>query len=502
MHLGWAFESAALRYPEWPALGRPGGVLAYGEWFDRASRLAGWMRRSGVDGGGRVALAMRNSEALATAYMAVQLAGATAVPLNFRFGPAELAHCLADSEATLLVHDDTVEPALGRLHQLPPVVLHERDIASAIDEGPPAPPLANDDRSPSVILYTSGTTGKPKGVPRSHRAEYAATAAHVIQHGYALGERTLGAMPIAHTMGIRSLLSMVLLNGLYVPVASVGEGPVLDLLEEHRVSSLFLVPTAFHLLLERLRSRLPACRKLGYAGAPMTPSLVERCAEAFDPAVFVNHYGSTEVYTFTISNRQREKPGCAGRAGFHTRIRLVTASPERRVGPGETVPPGEPGEVIAAVDGDEAFTGYLNRPDATAHAVRDGWYFTGDVGRVDDEGDLWVEGRVDDMIITGGENVYPLEVEDALSRHPQVAEAVVCGLPDERWGQLVTAFVVPRAGSGLTVEEVDRLVREDSGLASFKRPRRIVLVRAIPKSPVGKVLRRELLAGRYEPLPA
>jgi len=338
-------------------------------------------------------------------------------------------------------------------------------------------------------------------VPRTHRAEYAATVAHLVQCGYRLGERTLGAMPIAHTMGIRSLLSMVMVNGLYVPVASVSDGPVLELLAEHEVSCLYLVPSAFHILLERMAQegvRLPRCRKLAYAGAAMTPALVERCVEAFDPDVFVNHYGSTEVYTFTTSPRQREKPGCAGRAGFHARIRLVEASRERRVGPEEEVGAGEVGEVIASIEGDEAFGGYLNRPDATEAAIRDGWYFTGDLGRLDEEGDLWLEGRVDDMIITGGENVYPIEIEAVIARHPKVAEVVVCGLPDERWGQSVTAFVVPRQGSELRPEEVMEHARRHPDLAAHKRPRRVLLVREIPKSPVGKVLRRELLAGRYQ----
>jgi 2-furoate---CoA ligase len=270
-----------------------------------------------------------------------------------------------------------------------------------------------------------------------------------------------------------------------------------------RVSALYLVPTAYHVLLEQMRSRgsrLPACRKLGYAGAPMTASLVERCIEAFDPEVFVNHYGSTEVYTFTVSSQQREKPGCAGRAGFHSRIRLVEASRGRRVSPSEEVAPGASGEIIASVEGEESFQGYLNRPDATEAAIREGWYFTGDLGRLDGDGDLWVEGRVDDMIITGGENVYPLEVEDLLSRHPKIQEVVVCGMPDDRWGQLVTAFVVSRAGVELTPEEVVEFGRA-STLAGYKRPRRAVLVREIPKSPVGKVLRRELLAGHYEEVP-
>jgi len=157
------------------------------------------------------------------------------------------------------------------------------------------------------------------------------------------------------------------------------------------------------------------------------------------------------------------------------------------------------GEVIASIDGDEAFHGYLNQPGATEAAIRDGWYFTGDLGRLDHDGDLWIEGRVDDMIITGGENVYSIEVEDVIAWHPMVAEVVVCGLPDERWGQSVTAFVVPRSDVELTPEDVMEHTRR-SELAGHKRPRRVLLVREVPMSPVGKVLRRELLAGHYEQL--
>jgi 2-furoate---CoA ligase len=171
----------------------------------------------------------------------------------------------------------------------------------------------------------------------------------------------------------------------------------------------------------------------------------------------------------------------------------VRADPERRGSPDAVVPRGETGELIVALDSPEAFTGYWRRPDADARAIRDGWYFTGDLVYEDDEGDVFTVGRIDDMIISGGENIYPVEVEEVLLRHPKVAEACVVGLPDARWGQLVAAFVVARSGETLVAEELDRFCREAKDFASFKRPRRYELVASLPKSPTDKLLRRRLL---------
>src|SRR3989449_4586363 len=182
----------------------------------------------------------------------------------------------------------------------------------------------------------------------------------------------------------------------------------------------------------------------------MTSALVARCTALFEPEVFVNHYGSTEIYTFSIGSDQRHKPGCAGRPALNARLKLVD------------------GEICCSLDSDEAFTGYWNRPDADAHAIHEGWYRTGDMGRVDDEGDLWIEGRVDDMIISGGENVHPLEVEDVLARHPEVAEVAVVAAADDRLGQRVVAVVVAE-GDG-TAEELDAFCLASHTPAPLQRP--------------------------------
>jgi 2-furoate---CoA ligase len=353
------------------------------------------------------------------------------------------------------------------------------------------------------MLYTSGTTGRPKGVPRSQRAEYAATVGHIVEHRYALGERTLGVMPLFHTMGMHSLTSMLALNGLFVAMPDWKTERALEIIEREQLTCLYLVPTLLHELVNNEafeRHDVSSVRKLSYAGTSMLSSLVEKCLEKFEPDVFVNHYGSTEVYIFSVYPEPRKKPGCAGRASFHTELRVVHADPEPVVGPDEVVPAGETGEIIVKRS-DDAFAGYYNRPEATEEVIRDGWYFTGDTGYLDNDGDLWVAGRVDDMINTGGENVYPVEVEEVLAQHSDVSEVGVVGLPDEKWGQVVAAFVVPERAE-VTREEIDAYLRENTNLANFKRPKKVVFVKQLPKSPVGKLLRRLLVEGEYEEIEA
>lgn len=517
MVLGRALSWTAERYPERPAVGgeRP---LSYRQWDARTNQLARALGALGVGRGDRVALVTANGEPMASAHLACQKLGAASVPLNVRYAPSELAYCLKDAEPKALLSDDgTAELVREALEGLenpdPPALVH-------IGENSPTPQaeafeeliskqsnsgidveVGPDDIS--VMLYTAGTTGRPKGVPRRQHAEVSAGIAHVVQARYGFGESTLCAMPMYHTMGLRSLVSMVLLGGKLVFLPSFSPRPALEAIERERLSSLYLVPTAFWALAQE-QAAPEACAsvaKLAYAGAAMTASLTDRLAQLLDPEVFVNHYGSTEVYTFSVEADAAARPGSAGRPGLFTRLRLVAADPTGRVGPDELVERGETGEIVASLESDEAFAGYWNRPDANERSLREGWYFTGDVGHIDDEGNLFVSGRTDDMVITGGENVHPLEVEDALSRCDEVAEVAVAGLPDEKWGQAVTAFVVLSSSGqqpGDGARGIASWVRAESGLAAYKRPKRVVVIDTLPKSPVGKILRRELVAGNYE----
>jgi len=317
----------------------------------------------------------------------------------------------------------------------------------------------------------------------------------VAQNLYRRGERTLGVMPLYHTMGVRSLLAMSLIGGAFVCLPRFDVARALELIKAERVTNLYLVPTLYHDLVHHPRfaaTDVSSVRKLGFAGAPMTDGLLAVLTKAFAPELFVNHYGSSEIYTFTVNQDAARKPGSAGKAGLNQMVRVVKLGG----GPEDRAAVDEEGEIVAIASGDEAFEGYWRRPEADAKALKQGWYFTGDTGYVDEDGDVFVTGRVDDMIITGGENVSPVEIESCLSLHPAVSEVAIVGLPDERWGKIVAAFI--KRTRPVSDEELDAHCRV-SGLANFKRPRRYVFVEAVPKSPVGKLLRRKLVAGDYEP---
>jgi 2-furoate---CoA ligase len=232
-------------------------------------------------------------------------------------------------------------------------------------------------------------------------------------------------------------------------------------------------------------------RKIGFAGASMTDGLLKELQAAFKPELLLNHYGSSEIYTFTVDQNAPKKPGSAGRAGINQMVRVVRLGASS---PDEIAPPGEEGEIIALLQGDESFEGYWRRPDADLNALRQGWYFTGDTGAFDADGDLFVTGRVDDMIITGGENVSPVEIESCLSLHTAVSEVAVVGLPDERWGESPHAFVVLRQGGRTSEDELKLHVR--NALAHFKTPQWVSFVEELPKTATGKVQKFVLRSGK------
>jgi 2-furoate---CoA ligase len=519
LDLGRTFLQAVERSPHALAIADGELQLSYVQWYRIIRRVALGLQAQGIKRGDRLVVILQNRWEMATLHWACQFCGIVVTPVNWRAKPEELEYCMADAQAVGVVFEAVSAAAVEgsataqrvlrvALDRVPGGNCSFENLTNTADVGANASAAAHvhasfesaaeaDDLS--LLLYTSGTTGKPKGVPRRHRHERAAALAHVAQNFYRRGERTLGVMPLYHTMGVRSLLAMALIDGLFVCVRRWNSSQALRTISAHRISCLYLVPTLYHDLLaapEFADTNISSVTKLGFAGAPMNDALLQRLQATFEPQWFVNHYGSSEIYTVSINQDAVAKPGSAGRAGLNTRLRVVHL---QATTPDELAVPGEEGQIAVDLRGDEAFEGYWRRPDADAKGLRGGWYFSGDTGFIDGDGDLFVSGRIDDMIISGGENISPVDIESVLSLHPDVDEVAVAGVPDERWGQRVVAFI-KRRGT-LDSKALDAYCR-NSALVNFKCPREYVFVQEIPKSPVGKILRRKLSAGEFERDPA
>lgn len=508
MNLGTVFYRHMLREPG--ATGIVDGEIrrTFGDWYDEIRAVAGGLKTRGVGSGDHFVTVLSNRYETATLYWACQMLGAIFTPFNWRANGEEVAYVLNDAEAVAVAFEDATKSAVGEAigrtggAGIVTFNIDDGDFDALRGSDPVAGPSGTDESEICLMLYTSGTTGRPKGVPRSHRAERLAASHCVAQLYYRHGDSTLGVMPMFHTMGIRSILMTMLINGSLVCLRTWEAETAMRLIQEEKIDTLFLVPTMFHDMLhhpKRAHYDLSAAQNIGYAGMAMTSALTALCQKEFDPRHFINFYGSSEIFCFAVCDHVADKPGCAGRAGIGQIIRVVQADPDGGAGPDDLVAIGDSGEIIAPMDGMEAFAGYWKRPDADAKSIRDGWYFTGDLGYFDEDGELFVVGRVDDMVISGGENIYPEEVEDVLAKSPLVEQVAVIGMPDDRMGARIVAFIEP-ASPECSADALDSWCL-DSTLARFKRPRAYVFVKRIPRSAAGKLLRRFLRDGDYETLP-
>src|SRR5690242_2953413 len=375
MDLGSAFAASVKRQPGAVAVVDGERRRTFAQWDGEIRAAAGALARMGLRAGDHLAVIMRNRYEMATLYWASHMLGLVFTPISWRGSLEEIAYCLEDCEAAAVAYDGAAKASPEAAAQLR--IAPERQIVAADGKGdgihfetlleaaPVAGPAAPDPAATCLMLYTSGTTGRPKGVPRSHHAELAAGVSQIAHHQYRMGESSLCVMPMFHTMGVRKMLSAALLNGKLVCMPEYSPAGVLRLVAAERVSSLFLVPTMFHDILrdpDFATHDLRSLSRVSYAGMAMTPVLVEQCLDAFKPDVFINHYGSSEIYTFTICDHQRDKPSCAGRAGLNQVIRVV--DPAARDAIEADVPAGEPGEIVASMASPEAFAGYWKRPDA------------------------------------------------------------------------------------------------------------------------------------------
>jgi len=497
VNLAQLLVRAARVHPDRPAVLRGERVLwRYRELADRVARLAGHLRALGLAAGDRVAIVMRNDVAYLESLYAVWWAGLAAVPINAKLHAGEVAFILDDAGASALIAGEDLADAVAPLAPSLRATLVPGSARgeAAFDAAPvDAAPCAPTDLA--WLFYTSGTTGRPKGVMLSHRNLQAALACYFIDvDDVDPADATVYAAPISHGAGLYNLPFMARAARHVVP-ESGGFDPAELLALSRTVGRLcmFAAPTMVHRLVDHVAATgapSDGFKTIVYGGGPMYVEDIRRALAAMGPR-FVQIYGQGESpMTITALSRAHladerhprwaERIASVGVAQTIVEVRVVD-------GDGRDVPAGETGEVV--VRGDPVMAGYWRNPEATAQALRDGWLWTGDLGALDDDGFLTLKDRSKDLIISGGSNIYPREVEEVLLRHPRVREVSVVGRRDARWGETVVAFVACD-GDAVDTGELDALCL--AHIARFKRPREYRFVDALPKNNYGKVLKTAL----------
>jgi long-chain acyl-CoA synthetase len=507
LNLGDVFRALAAAQPDKPALVGTQSTVTFSALNDRVNRLCNALAALGLRAGDRVAILSRNRPEYVEV-LGVAKSGLVGVPLNWRLTQRELLHPLRDSRPVALVAEsayaDVVDGLRGELKDLKHFILldgarpgwssYETFLQSASGS---EPQVAVDPEDPAAIIYSSGTTGQPKGVVLSHRGllRNCRTAATDML-GIGPDDVGLAVMPLFHVGGMwYHLFPSLASGGTTVVLPEFKPGTVIDAIRRHGVTHVHIVPTMIGALLDEpgiLDAGLGRLRLIKYAASSIPLALLKRAQAAFSGCGLVQSFGSTEAGIVTILSPEDHIRAAAdpanqslllscGRPGGDAQVQV-------RAFAGHIAATGEIGDI--AVRSDRIMLRYWENAEATAKALVDGWLYTGDIGYLDAEGYLYIVDRKHDMIVSGGENVYPREVEDILYEDPDVAEAAVFGIPDPKWVERVAAAVVLKPGRETTSEEIRR--RAAQQLASYKCPKTVFFVQALPKTPAGKVLKKEL----------
>ncbi len=476
--------------------GVSGHLWTYAGFDDRCARAAGMLQSMGLARGERVAVLCRNRIAFFELMFACAKLGLIFVPLNWRMPAGELDGLLADCTASLLVFGAEDAGAASDLSVSVPARLALDDPGREGYEArmETASALATRRQWPLAecwyLLYTSGTTGRPKAVIQTYGMALANYVNTVQAMGLTADDTTLNYLPLFHTAGINLYtLPTLMIGGRTIVLPAFDPDTVVGLLEAGRIDTFFAVPQVYQVI--SLHPRFEALdfskvRSLGCGGAPMPTAMAARFAER--GAMVVNGYGMTETGPtcfYATPETMAAKPGCAGREQLLVSTRIVDAK-------GNDLPPGETGELL--VNGPAITPGYWNNPEETAKAISpDGWLRTGDLVMRDADGDHFIVGRSKEMYISGGENVYPAEVEEVLNSHPDVLEAAVIGVPNERWGEVGEAHILPQPGAAPDPAALTRFARER--LAAYKVPQSFIFVTDFPRTASGKVVKHHLTPG-------
>jgi len=501
---------AAVR-PDAPMFTQGPDTVSWAGLYGRAVRVAAALASSGVGPGGRVAFLDRNCVEYFEVFFGCALLGAVIVPVNWRLAPVEMAAVVDDAGAMVLVHGPEFDGAATVIRDSVPTVEASVSLAEyagwrdAVREATAVDPGFEPGPDDVVAqMYTSGTTGLPKGVMISGRNMRAILDGAVEKYRVGPDTVSMVAMPLFHIGGTGWALAGMSRGGHSVIVRDVDPDAVLSVVEEHSVTGAFVVPAVLMMLLASPRlatTDVSSLRTIFYGASPISEDVLVRSMKALG-CDFVQVYGLTETTgaITTLGPEDHDPHGprshllrSAGRPLSYVELRIVDPAT------GRALPAGAVGEIAARSD--QVMLGYWDKPDETAAVLsEDGWFRTGDAGWLSDDGYLFLHDRIKDMIVSGGENVYPAEVENALQSHPGVADAAVFGVPDDRWGETVKAVIVraPDAVGDDDALAADILAATRERLAHYKCPTSIDFTEALPRNPSGKVLKRELRAPYWQ----
>jgi len=486
-NLATILTESARRYPDRPAIRLHDLVVTYAELDDLTARTAGWLRARGVEPGDRVGIVMPNVMPFPVFYYGVLRAGATVVPINPLLKSGEIEHYLGDSGAKLALVWSTAaaEATTAAKATSTDVVIVDDDTVASAAQWPSSPevaPRAEDDTA--VILYTSGTTGAPKGAQLTHANLYRNCIAFIGLFDLGPTDVVMGCLPLFHAFGQSNGLNASVAAGASITLVPRFEPiSVLKLIERHRVTVFEGVPTMYVTLLSTDAGVVDTSSlRMCISGGSALPVEVLRGFRKTFGAMILEGYGLSETSpTATFNRPEQTKPGSIGVPIDGVELKLVDAD-------GTDTLTGGVGEI--AIRGHNVMKGYWNRPDATAAAIIDGWFYTGDVATRDDDGFYFIVDRKKDLIIRGGFNIYPREIEEVLYQHPSVREVAVVGVPHPTHGEEVAAAINLRPGRTTTPEELRDYVK--ARVAPYKYPRHVWLVDALPHGPTGKILKREI----------
>ncbi|MBJ6136070.1 class I adenylate-forming enzyme family protein [Marinobacter litoralis] len=508
MSFGEILGDTASRWPDSPSITDDGRTFTWGETADRCRRFANALAQRGIRAGDRVAYLGFNSHWLFEMFFAPSLIGAILVPINFRLSHREMKECLEDSEPRVLVADAAHLPQAQALAAecpwievvvnasnlpTPAGLLGYETLVTETSSEPMGEPSSGDDTL--VLFFTGGTTGRSKGVMLTHASLLANTRGTIPLYELVEQECYLLVAPMFHTAAGSRVYTASTLGTHTVLLPKFDVEEVMATIHRYKVNGMQLVPTMFQMILDHPKLEefdLSSLKMVGYGAAPMPVALLQRAIEKLPGVRFCQAYGMTEASPVittlgpddhVLSGERDTKLHTVGRPTPYVDIKIVDAL-------GRSLPQGETGEIVAR--GPNIMKGYWQAPEQTRAVLRDGWYHTGDSGYFDADGYLVLAGRIKDMIVSGGENVYPIEVENVLSHHPAVAECAVIGVPHKTWGESVHAVVRLRDGSDLvTEEELIQYCRDR--IAHYKCPTGItVREEPMPMSGVNKILKTEL----------